>query len=327
MRHPETRSVVWDPRYEWIQVAARAYLQTTTAASTDWVTASTATTDTWTLPASTSAAIVANAWQPLSRYEWGMREVARATEAARRRAQMERSVARVYGNTWIDEATAFERLQTLTPTEQAAAETDERVNLELAAWAEGEGLEHVQGNVWAEPQYVAGLREQMRLANLERRMGQRAEDRERLHAAAERAIAEGELRQERLRIEGEARDAAEARARALLLSCLTPEQRASFERCRAFRVVSNLGNIFEIAHARTHGIHKLDMQGNQVEQWCTTPNGRIPICDVMLAQKLYLETDEAGLRQTANVWVMPGFRMVHTADRQWSPNAPPAYMH
>jgi hypothetical protein len=116
------------------------------------------------------------------------------------------------------------------------------------------------------------------------------------------------------------RDEADKRARALLLSVLNAEQRAMFGESRCFRVVSNLGTVFVLFRQRTHGVFKLDAQGNKVEEWCVTPNGRIPLDDVLVMQKLALETDELALRAQANVWVLTGSQrgqMVHRAPSQY----------
>lgn len=112
-------------------------------------------------------------------------------------------------------------------------------------------------------------------------------------------------------------DAADRRARDLLMSCLTEEQRRAYERDKAFLVVSNLGHIFKITQKRIHGVFKLNAEGLEIEEWCVTPNGPIPVCDVMLAQKLALETDEGALRAEANVWELPSRRMVYSARHQW----------
>lgn len=124
-------------------------------------------------------------------------------------------------------------------------------------------------------------------------------------------IAEG------MRIDTESRAEAEERAKRLLLSCLTPEQRAMFEKHAGFRVVSNLGNVFELRSERIHNVRRLDAECRPIEEWCVTPNGRIPVHDVLLAQKVMLETDELGLRARANVWSLPSRQMVQWGEDQW----------
>ncbi len=132
------------------------------------------------------------------------------------------------------------------------------------------------------------------------------------------------------RITAAQRDEVELRARNLLLSCLTPEQRAMYEKEFKFRVVSNLGNVFELHRKRMHGVFKLDMQGNRIEEWCVTPHGRIPVDDILLSQKLMLETDEAALRSESNIWDLSNARLgqqIHRAALQYAGyNHPPDYL-
>jgi hypothetical protein len=109
----------------------------------------------------------------------------------------------------------------------------------------------------------------------------------------------------------------EERAKALLYMCLTEEQRTMLETQNKFRVVSNKGNIFEIRRGRMHNIFRLDMQGNIIEEWCVLPPGNLPIYDVLLAQKVSLESDEDDTYARANVWAKPSHRIVHTAPVQY----------
>jgi len=132
------------------------------------------------------------------------------------------------------------------------------------------------------------------------------------------------------RITSEQRDEIELRAKNLLLSCLTPDQRTMYEREQKFRVVSNRGNVFELHHKRLHGVYRLDMQGKKIEEWCVSPHGRIPICDVLLSQKVMLESDEDSLRRDANVWTFEADRIgqqIHRALLQYQGHAqPPDYL-
>lgn len=88
---------------------------------------------------------------------------------------------------------------------------------------------------------------------------------------------------------------------------------------RKFRIVSNLGNIFEIYEGRMHNIYKLDMAGNTIENWCVLPHGELAQGDVMLAQKLWLETDEAETERRANVTLQLTGRLRHRAPVQYQP--------
>lgn len=116
------------------------------------------------------------------------------------------------------------------------------------------------------------------------------------------------------------------RARELLLGCLTAEQRESFERAHSFLVVSNKGNVFRVRQGRVHNIHRLNAAGEPVEEWCVTPFGEIPVYDVMLMQKLALETDEDGLARRANITLARSGQMVRHAEVQYRPGMQPDYL-
>jgi hypothetical protein len=110
------------------------------------------------------------------------------------------------------------------------------------------------------------------------------------------------------------RESAAARARVLLLSCLRHDQRVMLEQSGKFRVVSNLGDIFEIVQGRQHNIFKLDVHGVRREEWCIhIRDHTVPDSDNMLAQKLCIETDVEDLYRQANVWSLPNRLMIHQA--------------
>lgn len=118
-------------------------------------------------------------------------------------------------------------------------------------------------------------------------------------------------------------DGAQRRSRELLFSCLTEEQRKSVESPRkCFRVVSDMGGIFEIEYGRMHNVFALDHNGARVEEWCVTPLGDFPIWDVMLAQKLALETDSVALADRANIRDLKTGRMVRHAAVQYRYSQP-----
>jgi len=102
---------------------------------------------------------------------------------------------------------------------------------------------------------------------------------------------------------------ATSRATALLLSLLSPEQRASYERDRTFMVIGSAGGIYRIRPGAMGNVDWIDpaSSGREVagvlcahpQLW--TPDGTLPDPDVALAQMLALTTDEAGFIATANV--------------------------
>jgi len=85
--------------------------------------------------------------------------------------------------------------------------------------------------------------------------------------------------------------AAEAKARRLLERALTPEQRRDLSDSRCFYVKGERFN-YRIRQALSGNVDALDPSGRVVSRYCAQPLGRVPVCDVMLAQKLWIETDE-----------------------------------
>ena len=125
---------------------------------------------------------------------------------------------------------------------------------------------------------------------------------------ARRAREEREVRaraehQERLR-QAEARTAlAKGRATRLLESMLTPAQRRQLAEKNYVECRSQSGRRYRI-HRYTHGnLKRLDDRGREVESLCVQPDG-VPTEDAMLAQLLMLQSDEDGLRRTANISVL-----------------------
>jgi hypothetical protein len=93
----------------------------------------------------------------------------------------------------------------------------------------------------------------------------------------------------------------EHRAEALLNEWLCPEQRATLERHGYFEVRgSHTGKRYRIRRGRNMNIEELGKDGAHVATWCFGPVGHLPLGDVMLAQKLALETDEQAALRVAN---------------------------
>jgi hypothetical protein len=60
-----------------------------------------------------------------------------------------------------------------------------------------------------------------------------------------------------------------------------------------FEVIgSDTGTRYRITHRAVMNIHQLDPTGHPVAQWCFAPKGSLAIGDVLLAQKIALETME-----------------------------------
>jgi hypothetical protein len=106
-------------------------------------------------------------------------------------------------------------------------------------------------------------------------------------------------RPRRAEVDASARRLSAERARALLLACLTPAQRAEFERTRAFAVRGGKsGQRYRIAFGTMANIEVLDERGIVRYRLCAGPLD-LPVPSVMLAQKLMLENSEADFLRVA----------------------------
>jgi hypothetical protein len=94
---------------------------------------------------------------------------------------------------------------------------------------------------------------------------------------------------------------AEKRAVALLLSWLTPEQEKQWQARGNFEVIGcDTGRRYRITYRAVMNVHELDPDGHPVQQWCLAPEGRLAVGDVLLAQKIALETMETKALAIAN---------------------------
>jgi hypothetical protein len=85
----------------------------------------------------------------------------------------------------------------------------------------------------------------------------------------------------------------EARGLKLLREWLSPEQLEQFERKGYFDVTGcHSGRRYRIGHGTAMNIHEIDGAGRPGIGWCFVPNTYLVAGDVMLAQKIALETDE-----------------------------------
>jgi hypothetical protein len=86
---------------------------------------------------------------------------------------------------------------------------------------------------------------------------------------------------------------AEKRAMVLLRSWLTPDQDKQWAAHRQFEVIGcDTGTRYRITYAAVMNIHQLDPAGRTVAQWCFAPVGDLAPGDILLAQKIALETME-----------------------------------
>lgn len=93
----------------------------------------------------------------------------------------------------------------------------------------------------------------------------------------------------------------EARGLALLKEWLSPAQRAEYEKLQHFEVRGcDTGARYRIRHGTQMNIEQLDRNGRRVCGWCFLPEGGLVAGDVMLAQKIALETNERAALKVAN---------------------------
>src|SRR3979411_387750 len=102
----------------------------------------------------------------------------------------------------------------------------------------------------------------------------------------------------------------EARGLELLKEGLSPEQFAQYDAKSHFEVTGcHSGKRYRISHGTSMNIHELDGAGRPHVGWCFAPKGHLVAGDVMLAQKIALETDERrALAVGNNFFVQTGRR-------------------
>jgi hypothetical protein len=84
-----------------------------------------------------------------------------------------------------------------------------------------------------------------------------------------------------------------ARGLMLLKGWLSPAQLRCYEKHGYFEVVGNeTGTIYRVQYGKQANVEQLDNAGRPVCAWCFVPEGDLVAGDVMLAQKIALETNE-----------------------------------
>jgi hypothetical protein len=97
-------------------------------------------------------------------------------------------------------------------------------------------------------------------------------------------------------------DQAERKGLDLLRAWLSPEQGRQFDETSSFEVIGcDTGARYLIHYARQLNIAELDAAGCQVKRLCFGPEGRLVTGDIVLAQKIALETMELSALAKANV--------------------------
>jgi hypothetical protein len=93
----------------------------------------------------------------------------------------------------------------------------------------------------------------------------------------------------------------EARGLRLLRGWLSPEQRAQLDAERYFDVVGcDSGKRYRIHYGTAMNVHEIDDAGRPRICWCFVPIGQLVAGDIMLAQKIALETMESSALAVAN---------------------------
>jgi len=102
-------------------------------------------------------------------------------------------------------------------------------------------------------------------------------------------------------------EAAQKKGLALLKEWLSPAQREQYEKHKHFEVIGGAtGKRYRIKHGRQQNIEELDKNGNPKCGWCFLPEGGLVAGDVMLAQKIALETNEKAALKIANQFPVAG---------------------
>ena len=93
----------------------------------------------------------------------------------------------------------------------------------------------------------------------------------------------------------------EARGLKLLREWLSPGQRAQFDAKRYFDVIGcDSGKRYRIHYGAMTNVHETGDDGTPLVGWCFLPKGPLVAGDVMLAQKIALETYECSALAVAN---------------------------
>ena len=104
---------------------------------------------------------------------------------------------------------------------------------------------------------------------------------------------------EQIRVEQEAREKAEQRAKELLMSLLDEVQKAMFEKEKYFHVVGQSGKVYRIRKGRAGNLRLIE-DNKEVEKYCVHPDEQVPDEDTMVAQLIMLKHRENELIGMSN---------------------------
>jgi hypothetical protein len=92
----------------------------------------------------------------------------------------------------------------------------------------------------------------------------------------------------------------ERRSQRLLRDWLSIDQLAQYDKYRYFEVVGcDSGRRYRVQYGTVSNISELDANGRPILGWCFVPRDNLASGDVMLAQKIALETNERGALKIA----------------------------
>jgi hypothetical protein len=92
----------------------------------------------------------------------------------------------------------------------------------------------------------------------------------------------------------------EERGIRLLREWLSPDQLDSFDRTKSFVVVGcESGRRYRISYGVQQNVYEIDQGGSEVTGLCFMPEGYLVAGDVMLSQKISLETNEMAALKVA----------------------------
>jgi hypothetical protein len=95
----------------------------------------------------------------------------------------------------------------------------------------------------------------------------------------------------------------EARGRALMRQWLTPAQRSQFDEHGYFDVGGgSTGKRYRVQYGSSTNVQEIGFDGQPQAGWCFMPQGNLVAGDVMLAQKIALETNELEALAVANLF-------------------------
>lgn len=104
------------------------------------------------------------------------------------------------------------------------------------------------------------------------------------------------------------------RAEELLLRNLTEKQRADYLQDGRFYITTKKKHKYVITKARDHNVIRLNKRGKPINCLCLSIYVvKVPLGDVLLAQKLMLEDDEDGFLKKANHWAVSTARGLRAA--------------